>query len=52
MDTKKPITDTELDRRLAELPLLDLPEAAAGRQEAAALTVLAQIGRASCREKV
>ena len=42
MDTKKPITDTELDRRLAELPLLDLPEAAAGRQEAAALTVLAR----------
>ena len=42
MEPKAPITDVELDRRLAELPLLDLPEPAADRQEAAALAVLAR----------
>jgi hypothetical protein len=42
METDQPINETELDRRLAELPLLDLPEAAADRQEAAALAVLAR----------
>ena len=34
--------ETELDHLLAELPLLDLPEDAAGRQEAAALACLAR----------
>lgn len=42
MKPNESIPDTELDRRLAELPLLDLPEAAADRQEAAALAVLAR----------
>jgi|GEM_PF-1293630 len=37
-----PVLDGELERRLARLPLLDLPEAAADRQEEAALAFLAR----------
>ncbi|NLI48182.1 MAG: hypothetical protein GX414_13835, partial [Acidobacteria bacterium] len=47
METDKPITDAELDRQLAELPLLDLTDAAADRQEAAARAVLARRRRGS-----
>lgn len=48
MESKpSPLDDRELDRRLAELPLVDLREAAAGRQEATALAVLAGRRRGS-----
>lgn len=42
MKPNEPISDTELDRRIAELPILDLTETAADCQEAAALAVLAR----------
>ena len=43
MESKpSPLGDLELNRRLAELPLLDLPELTADCQEAAALDVLAR----------
>ena len=42
METDKPVIENALDRRLAELPVLDLPAQAADAQEAAALAVLAR----------